>query len=304
MSGGGDGGAGAAQQQEADRQARIKSSVSAINSIFNGQPVTTGAGRATSFDPNSTYYDENGNKYIAPTRTVSENVGGIQYGGNSADDGPAYYVGGQNVDKSVVDMDAVSKMISDGKLFTGMQTTAPMGANRQALYDEQKQAVTDLNKREVDRQYTQAERENRFGLARAGLLGGSADVDSNAELQRRTNTGLIQSVAAGDAAAADLRTQDERTRQSLISMAQSGIDTGTAQQTALAGLNANSQAAAGARGGATVGNLFDNLGTAYLQNQTNQGMMMGGLPGQQWYGVSAPQQTYGGNTGSTGRTNA
>jgi hypothetical protein len=165
-------------------------------------------------------------------------------------------------------------------------------SDRNAMYDDQKQAVTDLNRREVDRQYSLAERDNRFGLARNGLLGGSVDVDSNADLQRRTNEGIIQSTAVGDQAAADLRTADERTRQGLISMAQSGIDTGTAQQTALAGLNANSQAAAGARGGATIGSLFGDLSNAYLANQVNAGRAAGGVAGQQqqWFGVSDPRR--------------
>jgi hypothetical protein len=170
---------------------------------------------------------------------------------------------------------------------------------RDSMYADQKQAVTDLNRREVDRQYTEAERANRFALARNGLLGGSADVDSNADLQRRTNEGIAQAVALGDQAGADLRTSDERTRQSLISMAQSGIDTGTAQQTALAGLNANSQAAAGARGGATVGNLFSDLSQAYLANQVAAGRAAApGMTGQQWFGVSDPRS---GSNGSTSR---
>ncbi|MBK5570094.1 hypothetical protein [Ensifer sp. SSB1] len=206
-------------------------------------------------------------------------------------------MGGQQVNRTVTDNDAISRLISDGKLFTGRNTTQPVNTNRQQLYDQQKQAVTDLNRREVDRQYTEAERSNRFALARNGLLGGSADVDSNADLQRRTNEGIMQATALGDQAASDLRTADERTRQGLISLAQSGIDTGTAQQTALAGLNANSQAAEGARGGATIGNLFSDLSQAYLANQVNAGRTAGGLnTQQQWYGVSNPQQTYGGST--------
>ncbi len=294
--GGGDGGAGEMRKQEEDRQARIKKSVDAINSIFNGQAVTEGANRATSFDPSATYYDADGNQFVAPTRTWMENAGG-SYVAGGGDSGPGYWSGGQDVQRTGVDMDAVNKLLSEGKLFTNRTTTQPVSTNRTALYDEQKQAVTDLNRREVDRQYAEAERANRFGLARSGLLGGSADVDSNAELQRRTNEGTMQATAMGDQAAADLRTSDERTRQGLISMAQSGIDTGTAQQTALAGLNANSQAASAARGGATIGGLFNDLSQAYLANQVNAGRVAGSIPGQQqWYGVSSPQQSYGGST--------
>lgn len=165
---------------------------------------------------------------------------------------------------------------------------------RAQLYAEQKDAVYDINKRDVDKQYQQAERANRFGLARSGLLGGSADVDSNAQLQEKTNEGLMKAVGIADQAAADLKTQDERSRQSLISMAQSGIDTGTAQQMAMRQLDATAQNASGARQGASIGGLFDGLSQAYLARQYANGVKTGSTQGNQWYGVSSPQQTYAG----------
>ncbi|WP_050466364.1 hypothetical protein [Herbaspirillum chlorophenolicum] len=151
-------------------------------------------------------------------------------------------------------------------------------ANRDALYGQQKQAVYDLNTQDVNRQFGEAERANRFGLARAGLLGGSADIDSNAELTRRTNEGLVKAAGIGDQAAADLQTSDERARQNLISMAQSGIDTGAAGQLALQQLDANTANASSARSGATVGNLFGDLANAYLYGQQQKGVQAGLAP--------------------------
>lgn len=165
-------------------------------------------------------------------------------------------------------------------------------SGRDALYADQKSAVYDLNKREVDRQASEAERMNRFGLARTGLLGGSVNVDSVADLDRRTNEGLMRAGGIADQAAADLKTQDERTRSNLISLAQSGIDTGTAAQQALKGLEVNSANASSARAGSTVGRLFDDLSQAYLANQVNQGRQTGMQYGQQWTGVSSPRTTY------------
>lgn len=190
------------------------------------------------------------------------------------------------------DTDAINKRIAAGDLFTGTQTIK--GVDRKGLYDEQRQAVTDLNRRDVDRQFQDAERANRFGLARAGLSGGSADIDSNAELTRRTNEGLIKAAGIGDQAAADLQTSDERTRQNLISMAQSGIDTGQAAQMALSQLDANSANAASARSGATVGNLFGDLAQAYLYGQQQQGARAGAAPYQQWTpgSNSSPRSSY------------
>ena len=161
--------------------------------------------------------------------------------------------------------------------------------SRDKLYADQKTAVYDLNKREVDRQAAEAERLNRFGLARTGLLGGSVNVDSVADLDRRTNEGLMRAGGIADQAAADLKTQDERTRSNLISLAQSGIDTGTAAQQALKGLEVNAANAASARAGSTVGQLFNDLSQAYLINQQNQGRQSGMQYGTQWTGVSNPR---------------
>lgn len=164
--------------------------------------------------------------------------------------------------------------------------------SRDKLYAEQRSAVYDLNKREVDRQAAEAERLNRFGLARTGLLGGSVNVDSVADLDRRTNEGLMRAGGIADQASADLKTADERTRSNLISLAQSGIDTGTAAQQALKGLEVNAANAAGARAGSTVGNLFNDLSQAYLMNQQNQGRQSGMQYGNQWFGPTPPSRTY------------
>lgn len=163
--------------------------------------------------------------------------------------------------------------------------------SRETMYAGQKAAVYDLNKKEVDRQAVEAERTNRFGLARTGLLGSSVDVDSNQELDRRTNEGLMRAGGIADQSAADFRVADERTRSNLISMAQSGIDTGTAAQMALGGLKANADSVAQARAGSTVGSLFNDLSQAYLMNQVNAGRVAGTQVGGQWYGVSNPRQT-------------
>ena len=169
-------------------------------------------------------------------------------------------------------------------------------SSRDQLYADQRNSVYDLNRTEVDRQAEQAARSNLFGLARSGLLGGSQDIDSNAELNRRTNEGLMRARSVADQSAADFRRSDEQLRSNLVSMAQSGIDTGTAAQMALNGLQTNAQQMAGQRGGATVGGLFDDLSYAYLANQQRQGINGATNPyGSQWFGVSSTRD---GETGT------
>lgn len=278
---GGDGGAGAAQQQEADRQARINSAVSVINGIFDGKPISKGVGKADSLIGGQKYYLEDGSEYVAPKvnlTEVTDSEGGYLPGSGARE---------QMNDLMLKDPQYLrsQELFNNGKLFTGVETI-PGSNDRQALYDEQKKAVYDINALDVNKQYKDAERSNRFGLARAGLAGGSADIDSNAELQERTNKGLIQAAGLGDSAASSLKLADERSRQSLIGMAQSGIDTGTAQTMALNQLSATQQSAAGDRAGATIGNLFGDLGQAYLANQIRAGQIAGNKYGSSSYGVS------------------
>lgn len=285
--GGGDGGA---QKMEDQRQARTTAATNTINKIFDGGQGSFGINPATSFDPNGTYYNADGSRFVVPT------ISGRSYvGGNDASPNEQGQSGGSWQTSTGVDQATLDQMLRDGMIYTG--TNEVQGQGRNALYDQQRKAVTDLNRRDVDRQFLDAERQNRFGLARAGLSGGSADIDSNAELTRRTNEGLIKASGLGDQAAADLQTSDERSRQNLISMAQSGIDTGQAAQLALSQLDANSANAASARSGATIGSLFGDLSQAYLYGQQQQGARAGAAPYQQWQpGVSnSPQKSYQGS---------
>ena len=172
-------------------------------------------------------------------------------------------------------------------------------SNRDSLYDEQRSSVYDINAKDVNQQYADAERANRFALARNGLLGGSANIDSNARLQEKTNEGLVKAGGLADSAVSDFMAADERAKQNLISMAQSGIDTGTAQSMALNNLNANAQSAAGASAASGMGSLFDNMGQAYLTRQLLNGSQNGwnAYANQNQYNPLDTNTNYGGQTG-------
>lgn len=137
-------------------------------------------------------------------------------------------------------------------------------SNRDAAYQSQRDAVYQLNADEVNRQAKEAERANRFGLAQAGLLGGSADIDSNAELNRRTNQGLLNAQGIADDSAASLRTSDEQTRQNLLSLANSGQDPTSVATMATNQLASNLENASADKAAAAVGSLFSDLSNAYL----------------------------------------
>lgn len=140
-------------------------------------------------------------------------------------------------------------------------------SDRQNLYKEQQSAVFDLNKNTLDQNYSEAERNNRFGLARNGLIGGSADIDANADLQTRYNQGLVDARARGQEAAANLKSADETAKQTLIGLAESGIESGSAANMATSQLASNASAALGERGAATIGNYFNDMAQLYLANK-------------------------------------
>lgn len=167
-------------------------------------------------------------------------------------------------------------------------------ADRNSLYKEQRDAVYKMNADEVNRQAQEQERLNRFALARNGLIGGSAQIDSEAELNRRTNEGLSKAGGIADEAASSLQAADERTRNNLISMATGGTEATEAAKLAASGLAQNLTDSFVDRSVATVGQLFGDLGNAYLtQNLSKYGTQLANN-----YGAYI-QSRRNGNTGST-----
>lgn len=298
MGGGGGGDPGAeARRMEAERQARIKAATEEINRVFNNQVKTRGTQYVNFLNPDASPLtpEQYAEKKAAYDRGMAERMSSISSGKFNLTPGSGGFGNGLNFLLGRVD--GFSPFGWKARQYDYWVDGDPE-KSRQRLYDNQKAAVYDLNRMDVDRQADEAERANRFGLARSGLLGGSANVDSIADMDRRTNEGLMKAGGIADQASADLFAADERTRASLISLAQSGIDTGTAAQQALKGLEVNAANAAGARAGATVGDLFGSMSQAYLMNQMRQGQQAGMNPNQQqqWLGVSDTRKGYGGST--------
>ena len=291
---GGGGSSKSAERMERERQARVQAAVDAINNIFDPKPYTTADKNSVvtgGYNPSQTYYLADGSVFNPmSTRTVPYTY--YTYSGAKPLENRHKNTGTRTV--SYLDWDKINNAIASGSLYGSLTTVTP--ETREKLYNEQEQAVYDLNAKEVNDQYADAERANRFALARNGLLGGSSDVESNANLQEKTNEGLIQARALGQQAASDMRTADEQSKQSLIAMAQSGIDTGTAQQMAQAQLSANAQSALGQRGGATIGSLFDNLSQAYLTRQIMNAAQNGYNLYNNNYGNLSTNKSYGGTS--------
>lgn len=255
---GGDGGAGQMRADEEARQRKVQQAIDAINVMFGaGGPAAPMTGAQTS-------------AAIPQTGTVGRLVARVR--GQVAD---AAYPG------------AMDEYGRQQQAVSGNKTA------REALYTDISGAVKDTAMRDVDRQYGKASKENLFGLANSGLLGGSVDAESGGELQTLYGEGKLKAAQAGQAAASDLRATDEKTRQNLISLAQSGLDVGTASSLAAGQMGAAAEVAKANANGATVGSLFDNMGQAYLANQVlkaRQGVGVAGTPQAYGYGAATALQ--------------
>lgn len=256
---GGDGGAADMRKDEEARQAKVQAAVNAINAKFgiNSGPVGAAPDRAA-------FTTGGGQRAV----DGSWDIGGGDWGGvtNYVTDPTVFDEAGFN--KAMADWQAQQTDVSGAK------------AARDALYGDIEGAVRDVNVRTLDKQFGEASKQNLFGLARSGLLGGSVDAESGADLQERYGEGKIKAVQAGQSAASELRANDEKTRQNLIGLAQSGIDTGTAASLAAGQMGAAAELARSNTSSASIGDLFSNLSQGYLANQQLKARYPNGLPGQ------------------------
>lgn len=261
---GGDGGAADLRADEAARQAKVQAAVNAINTQFG-----KGQQRAA---PTQDQFMVGGAPAVAAREGYSESWGG--------GDGDNYRwvppVAGSAGTPAALDQAGYDRALAS------WQTEQAAPTQRQALYDSVSNDTRDVALRDIDRQFGQASKNNTFGLARAGLMGGSVDAEAGGDLGERYAEGRIKATQAGVNAAADLESTDEKTRQNLISLAQSGIDTGTASSLAAGQMASAAESARSATAGASVGRLFDDMGQAYLM----QRVAAAGQPG-------APQQSTG-----------
>lgn len=125
---------------------------------------------------------------------------------------------------------------------------------RQAQYEDFVTAVRSHFTEDAGRQKVDADRNLKFSMARSGLTGGSAAVDSGRNLQDEYSRGILQAERRAQGSLADLRSADEQSRANLISMARSGADATTSARRAAEAMRSNVQ---GQRSDALAGGLGD-----------------------------------------------
>lgn len=145
-----------------------------------------------------------------------------------------------------------------------------------AVYDapERKQQQADflsaLRERfttDANRQKDVATRQLKFANARAGLTGGSQDVDSRRTLGEEYTRGLLEAENRAQGSLADLQARDEDSRQQLIGLAQSGADATTTAQRAGALQQANAAAARDSAFTRGLGEIFGATAEGYKKKE-------------------------------------
>jgi hypothetical protein len=160
----------------------------------------------------------------------------------------------------------ISQNVTDiNKAYAGRESQ--YGAFTAAL---RKQYGTDLG-----RQQTAASRNLKFNLARGGLTGGSVAVDTGRNLAREGAQATLTAESRAKAAEADLRSRDEQSRLSMISLAQSGNDIGNAAMQTGNALRANIQNAQATGQTQGLGELFGGTAATYKAMQEAAAMRKG-----------------------------
>lgn len=139
---------------------------------------------------------------------------------------------------------------------------------RQAQYDDYVAALRDSYGTDLNKQKSSADRNLKFSMARSGLTGGSAAVDSNRTLGEEFQKGVLNAENKAQASLGELKAADEATRSNLFQLGLQGADATTTASRAQAGAQsalASQQATAQAQG---LGDIF--AGTADIYKRQNE----------------------------------
>jgi len=147
-------------------------------------------------------------------------------------------------------------------------TAAYSSPQRQQQYQDYGANLLKYYTGEVNDQEKVNARNLKFAMARSGLTGGSAAVDSNNQLQQDYTKGLLKASQASQGGVAALEQADQASKNQLISLAEQGAYTGAiptqvaqAQQAALGSASNYMNASA-------LGDLFAGTAKVYTNEQT------------------------------------
>jgi hypothetical protein len=140
--------------------------------------------------------------------------------------------------------------------------------NRQQQVNQYGQNLQNYLTGQVNNQEAVNARNLKFAMARSGLTGGSASVDSNTQLQKDYTQGLLQASQQAQSGEAALSQADIQSKNQLIGLAQQGNFTGAIPSAVASATSANLGAAQNAFSPNALGNLFSSTSGIYQNEQT------------------------------------
>lgn len=158
------------------------------------------------------------------------------------------------------------------------QTTGAINAafaGREPQYAAYGGALRDQFMRDLNLQTDRAARQSKFGLAKAGLTGGSAAIDEGRELQREAAQGGIAAEGKVQQGVSALRSADESARQNLINQAVNGGNVGDAAAESSRLMAANARAAQGNALTQGLGDVFGGVANTYRARQDADALRRG-----------------------------
>ncbi len=140
--------------------------------------------------------------------------------------------------------------------------------NRTNQYQQYDTNLSNYYTGQVNNQEAINARNLKFAMARSGLTGGSAAVDSNAQLQKDYTQGLLQASQAATAGTSALKQADINAKNQMISMAQAGGSIGQIPGQVASQMSANLGAAQNYGNANAINNLFAGTQGIYQNEQT------------------------------------
>ena len=150
----------------------------------------------------------------------------------------------------------------------GQITQAYDNPNRAAQYQQYNNNLQNYYTGQVNNQEAVNARNLKFAMARSGLTGGSAAVDSNTQLQKDYTQGLLNASQQATAGTSALEQSDVNAKNQLIGLAQQGNFTGAIPSQVAAAQSASLGAAQNFGSAQSLGNVFAGTAGIYQNEQT------------------------------------
>jgi hypothetical protein len=140
--------------------------------------------------------------------------------------------------------------------------------NRTNQYEAYNKNLSNYYTGQVNNQEAINARNLKFAMARSGLSGGSAAVDSNTQLQKDYTQGLLQASQQATAGTSALEQADINSKNQLLSMAQAGGSIGSIPGQVASAQSATLGAAQNYGNANSLNNLFAGTQGIYQNEQT------------------------------------